>query len=131
MSFTAFFKFSLSKLRHLFKQIKKSDKDLPLYKGGAIYQYQFNYNPSKANRYVNLESKKVQERKGFTFKNNLYRNYRLVIRDVARSTDERSLITAIVPKGSFITNVLHGIHIELNGSEFIKNSELVHKFGGI
>ena len=44
---------------HLFKTKKpkgKSGKDyLPLYKGGAIWQYEYNYNLDDSSRYVNSE----------------------------------------------------------------------------
>ena len=97
----------------LFKSQKLSDDYLPLYKGEAIYQYEFNYELSHVNRYVSNKSKKIQS-KGFSFKNKCYKNYRLVIRTIGRSTDERSLISAVIPKNHFISNSLCGVHIESN-----------------
>ena len=98
---------------HLFKNEKGADDDLSLYKGSAVYQYEFNHDLSHVNRYVNLGSPKIKG-KGFPFKNKCYENYRLVIRTIARNTDERSLISAVIPKNRFISNSLYGVYIELN-----------------
>ena len=73
-----------------------------------IYQYEYNFNPEKSDRYVNKNTDKVKTGRGFAFKNRCYKDYRLVIRTIAGSTNERSLISAIIPKNSFITNKLHG-----------------------
>ena len=94
----------------LFEKKKISEDYLPLYPGKAIWQYKFNHDLSHVNRYVNLKSKDIHK-KGFPFKNKCYKNYRLVIRDVAGNTNERSLISAIIPKNSFISNSLYGVHI--------------------
>ena len=105
---------------HLFKnkipqksvqQSKKNDKYLPLYKGSAIYQYEYNHALHHVNRYVSTKAKKVQQGKGLAFRNQCYKNYRLVIRTIARSTDERSLISAVIPKNHFIANNFVGVHI--------------------
>ena len=96
---------------HLFKYQQQSDKDLSLYKGEAIYQYEFNHNLSHVNRYVSRKSNKIQG-KGFPFKNKCYKNYRLVIRTIASNTNERSLISAVIPKNHFISNSLYGVHID-------------------
>ena len=40
-----------------------------------------------------------------------YKNYRLVIRTLASSTNERSMISSIIPQNSFFTNSLCGICI--------------------
>ncbi|MDE0119119.1 MAG: hypothetical protein OXM55_03825 [Bdellovibrionales bacterium] len=95
---------------HLFKTQKLSDDHLPLYKGEAIYQYEFNHNLSYVNRHVSINSKKVRG-KGFPFKNKCYKNYRLVIRTVASNTNERSLISAVIPKNRFFAHSLHGTYI--------------------
>ena len=86
---------------------------MPLYKGEAVYQYEFNYDLSHINRYVSNKSKKVQS-KSFSFKNECYKNYRLVIRTIASNTNERSLISSIIPKNHFISNSLCGVHVESN-----------------
>ncbi len=95
---------------HLFKDNKASEDDLPLYKGSAIYQY--DYKLSNVNRYVSLKDPKIQG-KSRCFKNKCYANYRLVIRTIAGKTNERSLISAVIPKNYFISNSLHGVFIEL------------------
>ena len=95
-----------------FKDKQSSLKDLPLYKGSAVYQYEWNHDLSHVNRFVNSKSNKIQGN-GFAFRNKCYKNYRLVIRTIARSNDERSLISAVIPKNRFISNSLHGVHINL------------------
>ena len=96
----------------LFKNKKIDRNHLPLYKGGAIYQYEYDYNPEKADRYVNKNAKKVLTSNGFAFKNKCYKNYRLVVRDVARATDERTLISSFIPKNSFTANTLHCVSVD-------------------
>ena len=97
---------------HLFEQKRNSREDLPLYVGRAINQFQFNYNLSHVNRYVNIKSKKVQGN-GLAFKNKCYKNYRLVIRTIA-STGDRKLISTIISKNNFISNSLHGVYVNSN-----------------
>ena len=97
---------------HLFKSRKVSDNDLPLYVGKAVYQYNFNDEFSHINRYVNLKSQKIQGQ-GFPFKNKCYKNYRLVVRTIASNTNERSLISSVIPKNCFCANSLYGVHINL------------------
>ena len=101
---------------HLFKNKKLSDSYLPLYKGKVIYQYKFNHDLSHVDRYVNKEAEKVKTGKGFSFKNECYKNYRLVIRTIASNTNERSLISTVIPKNHFISNSLYGVHIESKNS---------------
>ena len=101
---------------HLFKNQRISKNDLPLYKGSAIYQYKFNHDLSYVNRYVSTKSQKVQESSGFPFKNKCYKNYRLIIRTIASNTNERSLITAVIPKNNFIAHSLNGVYIDVNGT---------------
>jgi len=96
---------------HLFELQKISDDYLPLYKGQAVYQYEFNHSLSDVNRYVSVNSQKVRE-KGFPFKNKCYKHYRLVIRTIASNTNERSLISAVIPKNHFISNSLYGVYIK-------------------
>ena len=94
---------------HLFKNERKTSKHFPLYKGGAIWQYNAYFNRNKSNRYIDISSPEIQKQK--LYKDERYKNYRLVIRAIARNTDERSLISAIIPKNSFITNTLNEIRI--------------------
>ncbi len=107
---------------HLFKQERSSKKDLPLYVGKAINPFQFNYNPSSVNRYVSIESRKVQG-KGLPFKNKCYKNYRLVIRKLA-STGARKLISSVIPKNNFIAYSLNGVYFELNNFRQLQSQKL-------
>lgn len=95
---------------HYFKNTKKSKNDLPLYKGAAIEQYQFDFNLEKVCRYIDVTSKKVQG-SGLAFKNKCYKYHRLVIRAMA-STGDIKLISSVIPKNNFITNSLHGVYIQ-------------------
>ena len=112
---------------HLFKDRKTLNNDLPLYKGSAIYQYEFNHDPSYVNRYVNKNTHKVKNGKGFTFKKQCYRNYRLVIRTIAGNTNERSLISAVIPKDCFISNNFVGVYVESNRSQLDSHLSLDKK----
>jgi len=97
---------------HLFENKKLSDNHLPLYVGKAINSFQFNYDLSHVNRYVSKKSNKVQSN-SFSFKNECYKNCRLVVRTIA-STGDRKLISSFIPKNHFISNSLHGVYIESN-----------------
>ena len=96
---------------HLFKKDKKSIEYLPLYQGKAIYQYTFDHDLSHVDHYIDKTSKEVQKGQGRPFKNQCYKDYRLVIRTIASNTNERSLIASIIPKYNFIVNSLHGVYI--------------------
>ena len=95
----------------LFKNKKIDRNHLPLYKGGAIYQYEYDYNPEKANRYVDKNANKVLTSNGFAFKNKCYKKHRLVVREVAASTNERTLISSFIPKNAFVNHKLNVIHV--------------------
>ena len=91
---------------HLFKALRpKKAEDaknyFPLYRGGAIYQYEYNYDPIKSSRYVNKNTDKVKNGRGSSFQNKYYQDYRLVFRSIASSTNERSVISSLIPKNCF------------------------------
>lgn len=109
---------------NLFKDERLKDS-LPLYQGKAIYQYTFNKDLSAVNEYVNTQEDKVKKSKGFAFKNKCYKDYRLVIRTIASNTNERTLISAVIPKNNFIVHSLHGVHIESSNPEQNKKYMLV------
>ncbi len=94
---------------HLFKNERKNSKHLPLYKGGAIWQYNAYFNHNKSNRYIDICSPEIQKQK--LYKDKRYKKYRLVIRAISGNTNERTLVSAIIPKYSFITNTLNEIRI--------------------
>ncbi|MBC6414885.1 MAG: hypothetical protein GDA46_00595 [Bdellovibrionales bacterium] len=98
---------------HLFQTEKRSNDDFPLYKGSTIYQYEFNYKLSHR-RYVSKNAIKVREGKSKSFKNKYYKNYRLVFRSIASNTNERTLISAVIPKNCFLSNTLHAVSIKSN-----------------
>ncbi|MCY4320779.1 MAG: hypothetical protein OXC37_00010 [Bdellovibrionaceae bacterium] len=86
---------------------------LSLYQGKAIWQYTFNYNLSEIKNHISKYSNKVQSNK-LCFKNKCYEYYRLVIRRQASNTNERSLISAVIPKNHFIADNLQGVLIKNN-----------------
>ncbi len=103
----------------LFKN-KQSSDSLPLYKGAAIYQYEFNKNLSCVDRYISKNSNKVRTGTGKAFKNQFYKDHRIVIRTIV-STGSVKLISSIIPKNYFITNSLHGVYIK--SKETSKNNQ--------
>ena len=94
---------------HLFKNEQKNTKHFPLYKGGAIWQYNAHFNTDKSNRYIDICSPEIQKQK--LYKDGRYKKYRLVVRAISGNTNERTLVSAIIPKNSFITNTLNEIRI--------------------
>ena len=86
---------------------------LSLYQGKAIWQYTFNFNLSEIKNYLSIYSNTAQRDK-LCFKYKCYKNYRLVIRRQASNTNERSLISTVIPKNYFIADNLHGVLIENN-----------------
>ncbi|MCZ0932099.1 MAG: ATP-binding protein, partial [Oligoflexia bacterium] len=97
---------------YLFSDRRPSESFLPVYKGDNIYQYSYRF--SNLNRYLDKDNKVISKSLKPCLKNKYYENYRLVIRTVASNTNERSLISAVIPKGNFISNSLHGVYIESN-----------------
>lgn len=86
---------------------------LSLYQGKTIWQYTFNHNLSTIKNHLSIYSNKVQSKK-LCFRYKCYKYYRLVIRRQARNTDERTLISAVIPKSHFLADNLHGVLIENN-----------------
>ena len=99
---------------YLFSRYKRSKNFLSVYKGDNIYQY--NYKLSNKNRYLYKNNEVILNSLKPCLKNKYYKNYRLVIRTIASNTNERSLISAVIPKNHFISNSLHGVHINSNQS---------------
>ena len=102
--------------RPLFKSCKKDKHYFPLYKGSAIWQYDYSFKPEEKNRFISINTKKVKN-----FRNKYYKNYRLMFRSITSNTNERSLISSIIPQNSFITNSLQCIHVEkerLKGNKY-------------
>ena len=110
------------------KSIQDERNDFPLYKGGVIWQYDYNFDPEKKNRFVSVNSDKVKNERGFAFKNKYYKNYRLVFRSIASKTNERSLVSSIIPQNSFITNSLQCFYIKMEKSKENKYTLLLQAF---
>ena len=101
----------------LFSETKINNNYFPLYKGRVIWQYEYN----KGEEYIRYVDRTKVKKKGFAFKNKCYKDYRLVVRAQAGNTDERTLISAILPKWSFFSNSLNGISIHSDSLQ--KNSK--------
>lgn len=111
--------FHMTNDSHLYHREKKRDF-LPLYEGKMIHQYISDYAPK--NFYVDKQEgeKDLLDSAMFRVKRKFdlteaevkpiaekpllldYQNYRLVYRAIARSTDERTIISSIIPKNIFI-----------------------------
>lgn len=105
---------------YLFSTCKLSKNFLPVYKGSNIYQY--NYRFLRPNRYLDRNNKIISKSLKPCLKDKYYKNYRLVIRTIASNTNERSLISAVIPKDNFISNSLHGVHISTSDIYFTPRS---------
>lgn len=82
--------------RHLFN---RQGRGLPLYEGKMIHQYDAYF---KAPEYWVEEAPAAARLANRT--GTAYQRPRLAFRDIARSTDERTLIAAVLPPGSFANN---------------------------
>jgi hypothetical protein len=80
------------------KYFNEKKKGLPLYQGRIIWQFTANYAEPKF--WIKPE---LVEKKYATKKDNIeeYNKYRLAFRGVAASTNERTLISTMLPKGVF------------------------------
>ncbi|MBI1258033.1 MAG: N-6 DNA methylase [Chloroflexi bacterium] len=88
--------FHMTNDRYLFNTIQKG---LPLYEGKMIHQFDAFF--AQASYWVeeNGAVERLQNKTGLD-----YLNYRLAFRDIARPTDERTLITTLLPKRVFCNN---------------------------
>ena len=98
--------------KHLFSSRRIDKNYLPLYKGGAIYHYEYDFKTEQSSRHITQKTEKVQKGTGFAFKNKCYKEHRLVFRHATRTTNERTLIFSLIPKNSFFTNTLNAVHVE-------------------
>lgn len=88
--------FDMTNDRDLFNQ---RSEGLPLYEGKMIHQFDAFYKPPQ---YWISEDK--QNRDAAPTAAPVLRHARLVFRDIARSTDERTLIAAVIPPNTFVGN---------------------------
>lgn len=95
LRFTA--EFHMTNDSHLFKE-KPAEGRLPLYEGKMIWQYDHRYSEprywvdEKAGRKSILGSRKEDRKQPMD-----YQSYRLGFRDIAANTNERSLVSTIIP----------------------------------
>lgn len=137
--------FNLTDDNKLFKKKKENEDDLPLFEGKMIHQFnsvfsQANYFIEKDKGHEELiqrEANRIKKQSRASFKqkeirqqieqNNLlleYQTYRLAYRVIARSTDERTFISTIIPKNSFsvysVYNIIN-LHYEFNNGKLTQN----------
>ncbi len=95
--------FHMTNARSLFNQ---NGNGLPLYEGKMIHQFDSYF--SEPQYWIEEKEGRSSLLKRAKDKNKVlnYQQYRLAYRDIARSTDQRTLIAAILPKGSFAGNTL-------------------------
>jgi hypothetical protein len=99
--------FHMTSDSYLFKTSPAKGR-LPLYEGKMIHQ--FNHTLSKPRYWINKEEgrRALLGRKEEDAGQKLgYQNYRLVYRDIARNTDNRTMIAAILPRHVFAGNTLY------------------------
>ncbi len=76
-------------------------RGLPLYEGKMIHQFDAFYGEPRFWVEEKAASARLEAKNGT---GQDYKNYRLVFRDIARGTDERTLISAVIPKLTFCGN---------------------------
>lgn len=129
-----------------FSPIRRDETDQPVVEGKMIHQFNSSY--SKINNYIStttahdlLFSKEVKRIKSdlkLTAKNSIvkndfinnnhkldYQTYRLVYRAIASSTNERTLITAIVPPNQFAVNSVNYLincsYVRIDDATYVQN----------
>jgi len=96
------------------KYFNSNSNDLPVYEGGMIWHFNHNYsNPrywinekSLREEFLEKRIKRIRMQGEVNGLKNDYETYRLAIRKIASNTNERTLITAIIPPFSFAGNSL-------------------------
>ncbi len=116
--------FDMTNDSHLFQTAQTKD-DLVLYEGKMIWQYEIGYAQPKywineAKGRKSILGKQEDDKRKLD-----YQHYRLGFRDIAASTNERSVIAAITPK------VFHGNKIPQSvifddGERIISNTDLIY-----
>lgn len=98
--------FHMTNDSRLFSLNQKTDR-LMLYEGKMIHQ--FTHVLAEPRYWVNeVEGRKAILRQREDSKQKLaYQDYRLAFRDIARNTDERTMIAAVLPKNVFAGNTLY------------------------
>ncbi len=127
--------FHMTNDSHLFQQQPGKGR-LPLYEGKMIHQ--FTHQWGKPRYWVDEKEgrKGVLGRKGTDSGQKLdYQSYRLGFRSVASSTNERSLISSIVPKSLFCGNSLlisliysEDNQVSINNSEMLYSATVFNSF---
>ena len=78
----------------------------PLFEGKSIYQFEVNFHPPRFWVEPEKGRKKVLGRQKDENQKLGYQSYRLAFRDIARSTDHRTWIAAMIPPNVFAGNTL-------------------------
>jgi hypothetical protein len=103
--------FDMTNDRHLFNQ---QGRGLPLYQGGMFHQYNAHFAEPEYWLEEGPASQRLAAKYGVSPDQLDYLKPRLVFRDIARGTDERTLISAMLPPGVFCGNKAPCVQNESN-----------------
>jgi hypothetical protein len=100
--------FDMTNDSHLFKT-QPGEGLTHLVQGGMFHQFQYNFAPPKY--WINLGEgrAKILGRQKDDGQKLAYQDYRLVHRRIARNTDQRSLITTVLPPNSFCADTAQSV----------------------
>ncbi|MEG4284662.1 hypothetical protein QUB68_16155 [Microcoleus sp. A006_D1] len=120
--------FHMTNDSHLFKQ-EAGNGRLPLYEGKMIHQ--FNHKWGQPKYWINEDEgrQNLLGKKGLDSGQQLeYQKYRLCFRDVASSTNERTMIAAIIPKKLFTGNTLIVANSSIESKELLLALSILNSF---
>ncbi|MEH1838796.1 MAG: hypothetical protein V7L20_08505 [Nostoc sp.] len=117
--------FDMTNDSHLFKQQPGQGK-LQLYEGKMIHQFTHLYAQSKYWIHENEARQQLLSKKEDIGQILSYQKYRLAFREIAASTNERTLISAIIPKNVFAN---HKLTLSNLNKSTISTQELLYVCG--
>ena len=97
--------------------LKERGRGWPVLEGKSIHQ--FNHSFARPGFTSSMSAGLERERKKRVYgrsSKNFFHSYRLAFRDIARSTDMRTIIASIIPPQQFFTNTLRAAVLTRNGS---------------
>lgn len=135
--------FHMTNDSYLFKE-KPGENKLPLYEGKMIWQFDSNFSVPRywilekegRKELLNSRVRKIAALAGNADKkieyseiniNFDYQNYRIGFRDIASSTNERAMISSIIPKNVFCGNTLNlqlAIYDKIENNEWVQHKKI-------
>lgn len=99
----------------------------PVHEGKTIHQYNHLWEPHEFTVNPRDGLKRESTKKMYAKKHTqFYDSYRLVFRDVSRSTDIRTVISTIIPPNTFHTNSLRSFVLTRNGAIVVTGNVHIH-----